>query len=279
MRLGAPILTPVDDPDGWIAALGRYGYSAAYCPLDDVDDMDAVRAYAAAAEKAGVVIAEAGAFGNNPISPDEAVRKKGIETCGRKLALADRIGARCCVNVTGSRGERYSGPHEDNLTPETFDRIVASVREIIDAVKPTRTYYAVETMPFIYPDSPESYLQLLKAIDRERFAVHLDPVNLTSSPQRYYNSGVLLRECFEKLGPYIRSCHAKDIALIDRLTVHMDEVPPGLGGLDYRTFLQELNRLDPDTPLMLEHLPSEEEYALGAEYIRSVARDAGVVIR
>ena len=279
MRLGAPILTPVDNPDDWIAALRRYGYSAAYCPLNDADDPDTVRAYAEAAEKADVVIAEVGAFGNNPISPDEAVRKKGIETCQRKLALADQIGARCCVNVAGSRGERYSGPHEDNLTGETFDRIVASVREIIDGVRPTRTYYAVETMPFIYPDSPDSYLQLLRAIDRERFAVHLDPVNLISSPQRYYNSGALLRECFEKLGPHIQSCHAKDIVLIDRLTVHMDEARPGLGGLDYRTFLQELDRLAPDIPLMLEHLPSDEEYALGAEYIRSVARDTGVSIR
>jgi hypothetical protein len=30
-----------------------------------------------------------------------------------------------------------------------------------------------------------------------------------------------------------------------------------------------LNRLDPDMPLMMEHLASNEEYDLAAEYIRS----------
>jgi len=47
-------------------------------------------------------------------------------------------------------------------------------------------------------------------------------------------------------------------------------VRPGLGGLDYRVFLTELNRLDPDIPLMLEHLSTPEEYVLAADHIRSV---------
>lgn len=68
----------------------------------------------------------------------------------------------------------------------------------------------------------------------------------------------------------------KDIQLSARLTVHLDEVRPGLGGLDYRTFLRELNRLDRDMPLLLEHLPSQEEYALAARYIRAVAQESGI---
>ena len=62
--------------------------------------------------------------------------------------------------------------------------IVQTVREIIDAVKPVRTFYTLETMPWMYPDSAHSYLELIRAIDRERFAVHLDVVNLVCSPQR-----------------------------------------------------------------------------------------------
>jgi sugar phosphate isomerase/epimerase len=60
--------------------------------------------------------------------------------------------------------------------------------------------------------------------------------------------------------------------LSGRLTTHLDEVRPGLGGLDYRVYLQELNKLSPDIPLMLEHLPTEEEYALAASHIRAVAK-------
>jgi len=64
-----------------------------------------------------------------------------------------------------------------------------------------------------------------------------------------------------------------------KLTVHIDEVRPGTGQLDYGTFLRELSKLDPDTPLMLEHLRTEEEYALAAGHVRSVARELGLTLQ
>lgn len=278
MRLGGPVFGDISTPDAWAAATRRHGYTATYCPVD-VNASDAtVRAYEEAARKADIVISEVGAW-SNTISADEEVRRAAVRQCQEKLALADRIGAFCCVNIAGSRGEQWDGPHPDNLTEATFDLTVETVREIIDAVKPTRTVYALETMPWVWPDSPDSYLRILKAIDRKAFAVHLDPVNIISSPQLYLNSAAFLRECFAKLGPYIKTCHAKDIALSGRLTVHLDEVRPGLGGLDYGVFLEELSRLAPDTPLMIEHLPDEQEYALAAEHIRSVATAHGLAFR
>jgi sugar phosphate isomerase/epimerase len=78
------------------------------------------------------------------------------------------------------------------------------------------------------------------------------------------------------LGKWVRSCHAKDVTLATRPHIHMDEIRPGLGNLNYRVFLEELSKLDPDTPLMLEHLATEQEYKLAAEHIRKVATQAGV---
>jgi sugar phosphate isomerase/epimerase len=274
VRLGGPVFEKYQDPAGWIAALKKLGYSAAYCPVGADASDDVVKAYKRAAKDANIIIAEVGAW-SNPISPDEKTRKEALEKCRRQLRLADRIGARCCVNITGSRGEQWDGPSEKNFTEETFDMIVETTRGIIDDVKPTRTYFTLETMPWAYPDSADSYLRLFKAIDREHFAVHLDPVNIVSSPQRYFGNGRLICECFAKLGPYIQSCHGKDILLDTKLTTHLDEVRPGLGGLDYATFLKELSKR-PDVPLMLEHLPNAEEYRLAAEHIRSVGKKAGV---
>jgi sugar phosphate isomerase/epimerase len=233
--------------------------------------------FADAAREADIVIAEVGAW-SNPMAPDPKTRSEALAHCQAQLALADRIGARCCVNIAGSCGEQWDGPDPKNLTRETFDTIVEVVRAIIDAVKPARTYYTLETMPWMYPDSPDSYLDLLKAIDRPRFAVHLDPANLLCSPQRYFGNADLIRECFAKLGPHSRSCHAKDIALSPRLTTHLDEVRPGLGGLDYRTFLQELHKLEPDAPLMLEHLQTAEEYIQAADHVRKTASAIGVTV-
>ena len=277
MRLGGPIFGNTSTPEAWIAALQKEGYQAAYCPLDNEASEDMIQAYARAAQEAGIVIAEVGAW-SNPLSPDATERAAAIAYCQKQLALADKIGARCCVNIAGSRGAQWDGPHPDNFSDATFDLIVETVRGIIDAVQPSRAFYALETMPNMYPDSPDSYLRLLQAIDRPRFAVHLDPVNLISSAQRFYGNGGFIRECFAKLGPYIKSSHAKDVILRGALTVHLDETRPGLGGLDYHTFLRELSVLAPDTPLMLEHLPSPEEYALAAQYIRTIAQELEITL-
>lgn len=278
MRLGAPVFGDCSTPDKWAAAVRAAGYSAAFCPVDAKASEDTVRAYAEAAHATHIIIAEVGAW-SNPISTNEETLKAAVERCQKQLDLADRIGARCCVNIAGSRGAKWDGPCPDDLTEETFDLVVETVRAIIDAVKPKRTFYTLETMPWMYPDSPDCYLRLIKAIDRKQFAVHLDPTNLICSPQRYFANGALIRECFEKLGAHVKSCHGKDIALSEKFMVHLDEVRPGLGNLNYRVFLRELDKLDPDTPLMLEHLPSEEEYKLAAQYVRSIAEEIGVKIR
>jgi sugar phosphate isomerase/epimerase len=277
MRLGGPVFEKFEDADAWVDLLKKSGYSAAVCTLNPYSDDVVVDSYARAAEKAGIAIAEVGAW-SNPLSNDKEQRRQAIEYCQKQLALAERIGAGCCVNIAGSRGPKWDGPHPDNLTDETFDMVVDTIRNIIDAVKPKRTFYALETMPWIFPDSPESYLKLILAIDRKAFAVHLDPVNLICSPQRYFNNARLISQCFKLLGPYVKSCHAKDILLRDDLTVHLDEVRPGLGFLDYRTYIREIERLNPQLPLLLEHLAAEEEYRFAARYIRRAAEDIGVVI-
>lgn len=278
MRLGAPVFVTAMTPEHWIAALKNECYGAAYAPVAADADAATIRAYVKAAEKADIVIAEVGAW-SNPLSADEATRAAALENCKTQLALADEIGARCCVNISGSRGEPWDGPHPANLTAETFDLIVDRVREILDAVKPRRTFYVLEPMPWMYPDSADSYLRLIAAIDHPHFGVHIDMVNVINSPQRYFDNGALIHEWFTKLGPFIKSCHAKDTCLSTRLTTHLDEVRPGLGYLDYRTLLRELNKLDPDTPLMIEHLQAEEDYRLSAGYLRTVAAEVGLTFR
>jgi sugar phosphate isomerase/epimerase len=277
MRLGGPVLERCADPDAWVACLRNQGYAAAYCPIDAAADDATVRRYAIAAANAGIVIAEVGAW-SNPLSPDDGVREAALRLCQEQLALADRIGARCCVNIVGSRGESWDGPCADDLEPATFDLIVESVRAIVDAVKPTRTYYTLETMPWMYPDSADSYLALIAAIGRPQFAVHLDVANLVNCPERFFHSGALIRDCFEKLGPYVRSCHAKDITMEGHFMVHLSEVRPGLGRIDYRAFLGELARLPADTPMMLEHLQTAEDYAQAAAYVRDVAGQMGITL-
>jgi sugar phosphate isomerase/epimerase len=130
----------------------------------------------------------------------------------------------------------------------------------------------------MYPDSTQSYLDLIRAIDREMFAVHFDPVNIINSPSIYFINGAVIREFIERLGARILSCHAKDILLRDHLTVHLDEVRPGLGKLDYRAYLHAVAALPADIPVMLEHLPTAEEYLAAGNHIRSVAAGENLIL-
>ena len=277
MRLGGPVFGDCSTPQKWVATVQAAGYRAAYCPVKS-DAPDAIiAAYAQAARDSDIVIAEVGAW-SNPLSQDDKTRREAREFCKRQLELADKIGAVCCVNIAGSLGAKWDGPCADDLTEAAFARIVESVQEIVDSVQPERAVYTLETMPWMYPDSPQSYLELMRAIDRKSVAVHLDPVNLINCPGRYFRNADFLHECFALLGPQIVGVHAKDILLRDNLTVHLDEVRPGLGSLDYGVFLTEMAKLPSDTPFMLEHLPSEDEYVQAAVSVRSVAMTLGVFL-
>jgi len=162
------------------------------------------------------------------------------------------------------------------MSAEVFDMVVENTRKIIDAVKPKRTHFALEAMPWSFPDSTETYLQLLKAIERPQFGVHLDPVNMITSPREYYNNGALIKEMFKKLGSQIVSCHAKDITLReDNYIPQLDELRAGQGNLNYVVYLQELAKLN-NIPLMMEHLETAEAYNLAAQHIRSVGQSINI---
>jgi sugar phosphate isomerase/epimerase len=278
VRLGGPLFDKINGPDEWIATLKKYDYRAAYCPLKPGAPGDQIKAYEKAAQKADIVIAEVGAW-SNPLSNDPAMAQTAIKKCVDSLALAEAIGANCCVNISGSKNPaQWAGPHKDNLTKNTFDQIVEITRQIINEVKPTRTFFALELMPWSYPDSVDSYVRLLKAVNHKQFGVHLDPMNIIVSPQVFYNNGAMISDCFRKLGPYIKSCHGKDIILKeDVYTPQLVECRPGLGQMDYGVYLHELSKLR-NIPLMMEHLPTTEEYQKAASYIRSVGTKEGIAV-
>jgi len=276
MRLGMPL---ADCPtiDQLCAACHTYGLRAVYVDAAHVDTAGGPERYAAALAAADLIPAEVGAW-SNPLSRDAATRNKARTLCAEQLALADAVGARCCVNIAGSLGDKWDGPCNRDLDDDTVDLVVESVRSIIDAVKPKRTSYTLETMPWMLPDSADAYVALVKAIDRPAFAVHFDPVNLINSPRRFAANGALIRDFVAKLGSRIRSVHCKDIALRTHLTLHLDECRPGTGGLDHAALFTALAGLDPDLPVMLEHLPNQHEYLTAASHLRGIATTAGVTL-
>ena len=265
-----------DDPAELAREHRRLGYSAAFCPKAKVEDTARVRAIEKAFQAENVTIAEVGAW-VNMMDPDQAKRKANIEYVTAQLALAEAVGARCCVDIAGSRNPKvWYGPHPENFSREFFEAVVETCRRLIDSVKPRRTKFALEMVGWIVPDGPDPYLRLIKAIDRKAFGVHMDVCNAINSPDRFYRNAEFISECFRKLGPWVVSCHAKDLEWVAEMNVHFVEVVPGRGGVDYRAYLREIASLSVDAPLMMEHLKTGEEYGEGQRHIQKVARESGL---
>lgn len=278
MRVGGEIKQGYSNPDDWARKVISMMYSTVLCPVDASASSDVRAEYKKAANKIGVTIGEVGVW-RNCLDLDDAKRKANMDYAKAQLALADEMGACCCVNIAGNRGEIWDGFSEENYADDNYALIVDSVREIIDAVNPVNTFYSLEPMPWMTPDTPEQYLQLIHDVDRKAFAVHLDFVNMINTPRKYVLNKAFIGDCFRLLGPYIKSIHGKDVFMENAYTTLIHETMPGKGILDYHYICRLVERLGEDTGLFVEHLPDEASYREASGYVKKCAVEAGVLVK
>lgn len=281
MLLGGTVAGQWSTPEEWEALLVRSRFKAVTAPFDCRTEKSAIDAYRRICEKHGVVIAEIGVW-KNLFDPNPAVAAEAMDYARGQLALADEAGIPCCVNIAGTTSAAgWDAADPDNYTDRAYARIVASVREILDAVQPSRAFYCLEPMPWMVPDGPDAYLQLIRDVDRPQFAAHMDFVNMINSPRRYLMPEAFIEECFGKLSPYIKSTHIKDTRMHPtRLTAILEECSPGEGTLDFEKVLGIMDRwLPADAPVLLEHMTTFEEYATAYDHLLAVAARAGIAIQ
>lgn len=269
MILGTSSPLEHSSPQEWAVKHKTLGLEAINFPLSYENEDTLIDKYVKEAKKNNLVIAEVGVW-QNTLDPNENVRKKAVDYAVGQLRLADRIGARCCVNIIGARGSRWDGAYKDNFTKETWSLGVRSIQEIIDRVNPKNTYFAIEPMPWMFPTGPDEYLQLLESVDRERFAVHMDIFNWITTPRRYFFNEEFIYECFEKLGDHIKSCHLKDVKMEEDYTLHFRETGVGEGGINIRCLIEKGLSFDENMPFIIEHLNTDQEYLSSARYIKAL---------
>ena len=101
LRLGGPIFLKSEDPVALAREHRRLGYSAAFCPSLKAGDTPAIDAVRKAYAAEDVLIAEVGAW-VNMMDRDAAKRKANLAYVTERLALAEAVGAPCCVDISGS---------------------------------------------------------------------------------------------------------------------------------------------------------------------------------
>ena len=280
MRLGGTIAGRYASPAEWEQLLIQSGFRAVTAPFNCRTPREETDAFRAACERNDVVIAEVGVW-KNIFDPDPAKAKEAMDWAEGQLALADELGIPCCVNIAGTASPAgWDAADPSNYTEETYARIVESVRGLLDRVAPKRAFYCLEPMPWMIPDSPESYLQLIRDVNRPQFGVHMDFVNMINCPRRFLAAEKFIKECFRALGPMIRSTHIKDSRMSPtKLTAVIEECSPGEGALDFGKVLRILDRyLDEDAPVLLEHMQTFDEYARAYAYLKDIADRNGIAV-
>ena len=268
MRLGINFTPEHRSPEEWADILAANGYRACVFPVDHHASVSEIDAYQKAARDRDLTIAEVGVW-NSPWATDPGQAKKAREDCLEQFRLAEYIGAGCCVNVSGAAGPEWPLCYEENYSPRLYEKNVAFLQELCDTVKPKNTFYCLEPMQWMLPDSPEAYARLLEDVDRPGFAVHMDYINFIKDPYTYTHQEELIDRCFSLLGGQIKSCHLKDCLMEKGLTVMVHEVLPGTGQAQMMTYLKAIERLE-DLPVLLEHLPDMDAFQRATANVRSL---------
>lgn len=268
MKLGVSTDWGVSTAEEWVKHNTDLGLDAVVFPLGANDEESRIDEYSKAAKDAGITIAEVGIW-RNALAADADEALKNLKYSIEELALADRLGARCCVNVAGAvAGTRWDGPHKDNFSKDAWKKTVKMVQTVIDEVNPKNTYFTIEAMPWMIPSSPEEYVRLIEDVARDRFAVHMDIINMTTTPERYFFPEEFLEKTFELLKGKIRSCHLKDINLLQDYTFQLRECACGEGTFPIEKYVELAEKEDPDMSVIIEHLGSNEAYCSSVKYVK-----------
>lgn len=272
MKLGISSRLEHTTPLDWASKHKALGLESVVFPVSCLDGEDCVMAYKKAADDAGLIVAEVGIW-RNTLAADPQERRQWIDYSIQQLRMADEIGAKCCVNVVGTPyGPRWDGGYRNNFSKELWQMAIGMIREIIDTARPKHTKFCIESMPWMIPSTPDEYLKLIEEVDRTEFGTHLDVVNMITSPQKYFFNDEFLHECFEKLKGTICSCHLKDIRLKEEYTFQLEECACGQGTLDLELYARLADAENPDMPMIIEHLTTDEEYAASVRYVRNRLR-------
>ena len=280
MLLGGTVAGPFSGPSEWEKLLVASRFKAVTAPFSCRTPRSEIEAYCSVCGEHQVKIAELGVW-NNIFDPDPSAAAAALGYTKEQLALADELGIECCVNIAGTDSSAgWDAADRRNFTDETWRRIVDSIRDIVDSVSPKRAFYCLEPMPWMIPDSPDVYLQLIRDVDRPQFAAHMDFVNMICCPRRYLAPEAFIEECIIKLGPYIKSTHIKDSRMHPtNLTAIIEECSPGEGTIDFARVLGTLHReLPADAPVLLEHMTTFEEYEKSYNYLYGIAAQLGIPV-
>lgn len=212
------------------------------------------------------------------VSPDEGVRRRGVEEARAVMRLAARMGVPAGGVRPTSRNPRGDWwPHPENHAQATEDRLVRSLSEILETAAQVDVTVVLEKHHLSPLDSAERVKRVIDRTDPSRVKVNIDPANFVDGIRTAFDPGPMIDGLFDVLGEHYATTHVKDVYLEDRFVVHVAETVPGTGIMDLDRVLRRTAEL-PDGWAIVEHLPVSQ-IALAKRHLTERALALGIDVR
>jgi sugar phosphate isomerase/epimerase len=224
----------------------------------------------------GISIIQATGYNPQLTHPEPGVRAAELERLQRAFGAARDLGAEMIISGCGSHhATHFYGPHPANHQPETRQRLIDSLRQVVPWAEDTGVMLALECHVTTALDTPEHIREVIDAVDSRWVRANFDPVNLLGTFSRVWENGEAMRDMWHVLGPrYVQSAHIKDVVADPELVVHISEAPPGTGLLDLDAFFDVCRNLGEGTAVIVEHLPADQARA-AIEVVKAAAAERG----
>ena len=211
----------------------------------------------------------------NIIHPDPAKRKANIDFLKMMLRFARDLGSPYVASETGTYNTESDWVwHDKNASPAVFEETVGIIKDLAKYAEDWGSTFIVEN----YVNNIIGSVEQIETMFRE---VHSPALGLLCDPTNYFDDKTIqdvdgtLNNVFDRLSPYMKIAHAKDIAVAsDTAEKHADidadeshtfrgsgavELPAaGLGILNYDLYVRRLAIDHPNIPLIIEHLDLQD---------------------
>jgi sugar phosphate isomerase/epimerase len=223
----------------------------------------------------GVRLFQATGYWQNLVNTDDSRRREAVRTLQAALILAGQMGARGIDTGPGSMSPDGPWfPHPQNWTPECRRQLVKSLKECVYAAADAGVYLSLEGHQLVTLESAQVTKEILDEVDSPWVRSDYDSANWITR-ETVYDTTTALNRDFDTLGPHIVSCHAKDVWIENRLTLHLQDGCPGRGTVDFKTLFRRMEELNPDYPVIVEGAATEELPAVG-ELFHRTAQELGI---
>jgi sugar phosphate isomerase/epimerase len=219
--------------------------------------------------------------GNRPnlVDADPGERADALARVRRALAVARGLGAVMVNTGVGSHHPGVSyGPHPANHAPLAVETLIANLRIMCPEAADAGLLLSLEPHVLTTIGDIGTIEAVVAGVGHPALRVNFDPVNLLGSLPAVYDSAATIAAIGERLGPVLApSAHVKDIRPSPALVLHLDEVLPGDGFVDWKAYFAVCRGLEDGSALIVEHVESGD-VAVALARVSTMASDHGIAL-